>query len=207
MDPDWQDRYRTGETPWDTGQPSAELRRVLDEDGVSPCRALDVGCGTGTNAVFLAERGFDATGVDLCELAIDRAEARAAHAGVTCRFLTADLLEPMDLGEPFDFIFDRGCFHSVRRIDEPAAVAMLERSLAPGGSLLVLTGNTHETREDDGPPKVSEEELRHAFADKFVIRHLREFRFDMHPKLDHRPLGWSTLLAKPVPPAGRRLNR
>ena len=55
----WDERYEKGETPWDTGQPSSELQRILAEEAIAPCRALELGCGTGTNAVWLAQQGFE----------------------------------------------------------------------------------------------------------------------------------------------------
>src|SRR5437764_1299806 len=106
----WDERYRKDEAPWDTGRPSSELRRVLAEDKIGPGRAVELGCGTGTNAVWLARQGFDVTGVDISPLAIERAEARATAAGVRSLFLVADLRDPPPgLAGPFDFFFDRGC--------------------------------------------------------------------------------------------------
>src|SRR5262249_31139609 len=93
----WDERYRTGDTPWNTGRPSTELVRVVTEDQVAPCRAIDLGCGTGTHAVWLARQGFDVTGVDLSPAAVERARRQAEAAGVAVRFLAADLLDPRDL--------------------------------------------------------------------------------------------------------------
>src|SRR5690348_1970681 len=105
----WDERYEKGDTPWETGQPSSELRRVLAEVPVPPCRALELGCGTGANAVWLARQGFDITALDLSPRAIERACQRAEEAGVSVRFLAADVLNPpAELAGPFDFFFDRG---------------------------------------------------------------------------------------------------
>jgi 2-polyprenyl-3-methyl-5-hydroxy-6-metoxy-1,4-benzoquinol methylase len=60
----WNDRYRDDDLPWDTGRPSSELQRVVGQDAVRPCRALELGCGTGTNSVWLAQQGFEVTGID-----------------------------------------------------------------------------------------------------------------------------------------------
>src|SRR5947199_7888222 len=110
----WEERYRTGDVPWDTGRVSSELVRVIRDEKIQPCRAIDLGCGTGSNAVWLAQQGFDATGVDIAPRAIERGRQRAAAAGVAVNFLAADLLNPPDLGSPFRFFFDRGCYHVVR---------------------------------------------------------------------------------------------
>jgi methyl halide transferase len=191
----WQKRYLEGETPWDTGQPSNELVRVLREERIAPCRALELGCGTGTNSVWLARQGFDVTAVDLAPLAIDRAEARAREAGVQVRFVAADVLDPPDLGEPFPFFFDRGCYHVVRRVDVGRFGRTLERVTAPGSVGLVLAGNAREPHTP-GPPVVSEEEIRAELGRAFEIVRLREFRFDGAPGSGENFLGWSCLLRR-----------
>src|SRR5438552_11989125 len=112
---DWNQRYVAGDTPWDSGQPSAELIRVLREWNIGPCRALEMGCGTGENAVYLAQQGFDVTAFDLAPLAVERAQAKMHEAGVKVRLLTADVLDLPDVGPPFSFVFDRGLYHVVRR--------------------------------------------------------------------------------------------
>jgi SAM-dependent methyltransferase len=191
----WNKRYQEGDSPWDTGQPSGELRRVLHEEGIAPCRALELGCGTGTNAVWLAQQGFDVTAVDLAPLAIERAEARAQTAGVKVRFVKASAFELPDLGGPFPFFFDRGCYHVVRRIDAGGYVRTLERVTAPGSVGLVLAGNAREPH-DPGPPVVSEAEIREELGRVFEIVRLREFRFDSAPDVGVQFLAWSCLIKR-----------
>src|SRR4051812_48960455 len=114
----WEDRYQKGDTPWETGLPSSELQRVLAEATIQPGRAVELGCGTGASAVWLSSQGFDVTALDLSAAAIDRAHQRAKDANVRVNFLVADVLRPpTDLTGPFDFFFDRGCYHAVRRDD------------------------------------------------------------------------------------------
>src|SRR5438270_11643617 len=88
----WEERYRSGDTPWDTGRPSSELQRVIAEERIPPSRAIELGCGSGTNAVWLAKQGFEVTAVDLSPLAISRARERAVGEGVPVCFLCADVL-------------------------------------------------------------------------------------------------------------------
>ena len=198
---EWNERYREGNLPWDTGRPSSELQRVLSENSITPCRALDIGCGTGSNSVWLAEQGFEVTGVDVAPLAIERAKDRARAAGVNARCLAADVLNLPDvnlsaLGEPFGFFFDRGCYHAVRR-DAPQAYApAIARLLAPGARGLVLAGNAREPH-DPGPPVVTEDEIRTELGQTFQILDLHEFRFDEAPGVPVRFLGWSCLVQKP----------
>src|SRR4051795_6119507 len=89
---DWNDRYRDGNLPWDTGQPSSELQHVLGQNTIRPCRALELGCGTGTNSVCLAQQGFEATGIDVAPIAVKRAEDRAKAVQVKVRSVAADVL-------------------------------------------------------------------------------------------------------------------
>ena len=74
----WNERYAKGDTLRETGQLSSELERVVAELPIRPCRALELGCGTGASAVWLAQQGFDVTALDLSPLAIERARQRRA---------------------------------------------------------------------------------------------------------------------------------
>lgn len=191
----WDERYRSGTTPWDTGKPSSELLRIVDEEKIAPCRAIELGCGTGVNAVWLAQQGFDVTALDLSPLAIRQAEQRAAAAGVKPRFLAADVLDPPDLGGPFAFFFDRGCYHAVRRMDVGRYLATLERVTRPDTLGLILTGNAREPH-DPGPPVVTEEEIRAELGSVFQIVRHREFHFDQVEPESVRFLAWSCLVRR-----------
>jgi SAM-dependent methyltransferase len=189
----WEGRYRTGDTPWDTGRPSSELQRVIAEDHIAPCAALELGCGTGTNAVWLAQRGFDVTALDISPLAVERAGQRAAVAGANVRFLTADALADPDVGGPFGFFFDRGCYHIVRDMNLTGYLRLLESTLRPGATGLVLAGNARLPRT--GPPIVTEDEIRRELGRLFEVVRLREFQFDADSDGDPH-LGWSCLLQR-----------
>jgi 2-polyprenyl-3-methyl-5-hydroxy-6-metoxy-1,4-benzoquinol methylase len=188
----WEDRYRTNDIPWDTGHPSSELRRVVAEDAIAPCAALEVGCGTGTNAVWLARQGFDVTAIDISTLAIQGARAKAAAAGVSVRFIAGDLAAAPEIIGPFDFFFDRGLYHIVRTLDLAGYLRALEGTLRPGALGLVLTGNARLPRT--GPPIVSEDEIRAELGRLFDILRLREIQFDPVDGVTH--LGWSCLLRR-----------
>src|SRR6188768_3237585 len=129
----WNDRYRDGDLPWDTGLASSELQRVLSRNTIRPCRVFELGCGTGTNGVWLAGQGFEVTGIDVAPLAVERAEERAHAAGVTAHFLVADVLHLPNLGGSFAFFFDRGCYHAVRRDAPGQYVPAVARQLVTGG--------------------------------------------------------------------------
>jgi ubiquinone/menaquinone biosynthesis C-methylase UbiE len=192
----WNDRYHNGNTPWDIGRPSTELQQVLGEFAIQPCRMLEVGCGTGTNAVYLARQGFEVHAFDLASLAIERARQRADEAGVKINFMVADALALPETGAPFDFIFDRGTYH-VLRIDRLAAyLRVLRRVSAPGGYYLTLAGNANEpSPAGEGPPRVTAQEMVSELSTHFDLVQLREFRFDavINGNRPFTPLGWSGL--------------
>lgn len=190
----WDDRYRWDDTPWETGHPSTELQRVIREEQLAPCRAIDLGCGTGANVVWLAQQGFDVVGVDVSPSAVERARARAANVPV--QFLVADLLALPDPGPPFAFFFDRGCYHLFRRSGQAERYVQTVAGLVTaGGRGLVLAGNARE-RQQPGPPVVTEEEFRADWGPWFDVLRLREFRFDQNLVDTSRPLGWAGFLRR-----------
>ena len=192
---DWNDHYRDGNLPWDTGRPSSELQRACRRYAIQPCRALELGCGTGTNSVWLAQQGFEVTGIDLAPLAVERAEWRASDAGVDAQFVVADILDSPDLDGPFAFFFDRGCYHAVRRKAPERYAPAVAQLLAAGGRGLILAGNAREPH-DPGPPVVTEAQIRDELGLAFQILDVREFRFDEAPGVSERFLAWSCLVEK-----------
>jgi len=75
---DWSERYHQHETPWDSGNPSPELIRSIADAAIAPCRTIELGCGTGTNSICLAGRGFDVTAVGFVESALEEAGSKAS---------------------------------------------------------------------------------------------------------------------------------
>ena len=78
----WNERYQSGDVPWDTGSPSNELIQTIKEEGILPSRALELGCGTGSNAIWLAQQGFDVTAIDFSLLALEQARQRIKYEKV-----------------------------------------------------------------------------------------------------------------------------
>ena len=107
---------------------------------VAPGPALDIGAGTGTNAIWMAERGFDVLGVDVSPLAVERAHAKMEGRALRCRIAVCDFLHAPPSGGPFQFIFDRGCFHVFDGADDRQRFAAhVAAALAPGGYHLMFT--------------------------------------------------------------------
>lgn len=185
-------RYASRDTPWDSGVPSTELTRTLDAGLLPGKTVLELGCGTGTNSIELARRGFRVTAVDLVDLPIERAREKAHRAGVEVDFRIGDLTQ-LDLGGPHDVLFDLGLYHSMRTRDLAGFLKTLERVSRRGTRWLCLAGNAREIIKD-GPPGVTEAEFRSELGSLFNFVDVREFRFDLRE--DFRPLAWSILMER-----------
>ena len=192
----WDERYERHDAPWDTNRPSNQLQRIIGEYNILPCRVLEFGCGTGANAVFLAQQGFDVTALDISPLAVEQARAKVQAAGVNVKLLAADVLKLPDLGPPFPFAFDRGVYHGIRQENLGGFLDVLKRVVAPGGMYLTMAGNANEVSPPEiGPPRVSAEEICCELGSIMDLVQLREFRFGELIIDDRRahPLAWSAL--------------
>jgi SAM-dependent methyltransferase len=157
--------YAVGFKPWDTGEVPAELKALIEgESALAPGRALDVGCGTGTQSVYLASRGWDVTGVDAVARPLRRARARAAAEGVIVEWLRGDITRLPELGvrPGITFVFDRGCFHGLRPAERAAYAAGVSAVCTPGASLLMMSVSPN--RVLGAPPGADPTEIESCFA-------------------------------------------
>lgn len=133
------------------------------------------------------------TAVDLVDVAIARGREKASRAGVEVDFRAGDLTR-MDLGGPYDVLFDSGLYHGQRTRDLAGFLAVLERVTRPGTRWLSLAGNANET-DERGPPVVTEDEFREELGPLFEILDVREFRLVTNRE-GLRPLFWSILMRR-----------
>ncbi len=105
--------YRYFRAPWDVPA-REELVSLVESGRIKPCRTIDLGCGTGENAIYLAQKGFDVTGLDYAEAAIEKARGRAKVAGVRANFIVDDLTHLRHVAAPFDFLLDYGVLDDLR---------------------------------------------------------------------------------------------
>lgn len=120
--------------PWDSGISPPELLDYLDSHG--PGRAIDLGCGTGTNVITLAKRGWQVLGVDFVPRAIRIAKSKAAREGVQVDLRVENVTRLKGVQGPFDFALDLGCFHGLGD-GKADYLTQLDRLLAPGGYWLM----------------------------------------------------------------------
>lgn len=172
--PSWNSAYE-GSPPWDIGGPQPAFVK-LAEAGKLQGQILDVGCGTGEHVMLAARHGAVAMGVDIAELAIERARAKAEERGISATFQVADVLHLDQLGRQFDVITDSGVFHVFDDEQRPVYVDSLRSALRPGGMYYMMCFSDRQPR-GWGPRRVSQAELRAAFADGWSIGSIEPVEF------------------------------
>jgi len=175
---EWDEMYGGGPLPWDIGRPQPVFVALADSGRIKG-RVLDAGCGTGEHVLMVAERGMDATGVDVASSAIVIAERKAEERGLSARFVAGDALQLGDLVEQFDTVLDCGLFHSFEDEQRPRYVASLRTAVKPGGRLL-LCCFSNEQPGDWGPRRVHQDELRAAFANGWNIESIEPAELEVN---------------------------
>lgn len=223
----WENFWAKDEPPpWESDCPYEILTRALEGDEAlqalaakalsGSIEAIELGCGSGHNSVFLAEKGFRVVGVDIVADALVKARSLAeSKLGAVAGRVTwaqLDVFKLLDdvpveqlpggraLGSRFDLILDFQCFHVLRPLGEEKLVEVLAGLLRPGGLLLIVTGNADEP-EDRGPVRLRREELEKAFAGSSLeFLWLRAERMTATPAYaksgSQPPLAWAGLLRK-----------
>jgi SAM-dependent methyltransferase len=133
--------YLVGFKPWDTGVTPPELVALVEGPGaLPPGRALELGCGTGTNAIYLASHGWEVTAIDAVGRPLRAARRRALAAGVSPRFVRGDVTRLPDLGVGggFTLVFDLGCLHGTPHQRRDAYAAGITAAAAPGATFLLF---------------------------------------------------------------------
>jgi 2-polyprenyl-3-methyl-5-hydroxy-6-metoxy-1,4-benzoquinol methylase len=128
--------YRLGTPPW-VGLAHTELAELVEAGELQPGRAIDLGCGEGDYAIFLAQRGFQVTGVDLSPAAITKAKAKAHDASVEVAFLVDDLTRLGKVVGQFDLLVDYGTFDDLTSKDRAAYVDQISSLANPGAKFFL----------------------------------------------------------------------
>jgi SAM-dependent methyltransferase len=175
----WDAAYVEDSAPWDIGRPQAAWVRLADRGEItSP--VLDAGCGTGEHALLFSERGLEVLGIDVSATAIRRARIKAEQRGLEAEFVVGDVLALDRLNRSFRTVIDSGVFHVFDDVDRPRYVASLASAMEPGGVLHLLCFSEH-TPGDEGPRRVTQAELRDAFADGWRVERIEAAEFEVRP--------------------------
>ena len=194
----WDSAYRGSAPPrWDIGRPEEELQKVVAGGKVGRCRVVDMCCGSGTDAVYLASQGFDVTAIDISPTALGQGQRKAHDANVSVQWVLADILAPPDL-KPFDFLYDRACYHAVRKQNLQAYLGTVRRFSHPGTDFLLLSFRLDEI-STGGDMAVTEEELHADFLTLFDFEWLRKIRLGINQG-EVGPPAWSVFLKRNAAP-------
>lgn len=162
---------------------------------IPPCKALDIGCGTGDNAIWLAQQNFAVVGVDLSGIAVEKAREKAAEANAGCTFAVLNILNSHVDGAPFGFVFDRGCFHTMDSDEQRQSFAkQVHCHLEENGMWLSLIGNADDQHPAEGPPKRTANDIVSVVEPNFEILSLLSSHFETH--LPVPPRAWVCLMRK-----------
>lgn len=190
----FQASYLEGTPPWDIGRPQGAFVRLIDGGAVRG-RVLDVGCGTGENAMYAAQAGLQVVGVDFAPEAIRRARAKARERGLVVDFEVADVLDLNQYGETFDSAMDSGMFHTLPDAARPRYAASVGGALRSGGRLFIECFSEHEPG-DWGPRRVTQAEIRATFTAGWTVDGIEADTFDTFVREAPKVSAWLVSLTR-----------
>lgn len=188
--------YRFGTPPW-VGDARSELVRLVESGVLSPGRAIDLGCGEGDNAIFLARQGFDVTAVDFAPSGIAKAKAKARKAGVDIDFVVDDLTRLSKVDGQFDVLVDYGTFDDLNAKQRAAYVRHIVPLARPGAKFLLWCFEWEPRRAERAVMAVfpfinltlKPGEIQHRFSEAFEVE-----RIAGESGLSTWPPGWAAYL-------------
>lgn len=177
----WNKRYLDEDIPWEEETPSYELHELIQSYGKENASILEVGCGLGTNAFYLASLGYRITATDIAEESIRRANLRKIDEG-SPRFEVLDFMNGQH-SDTYDLIYERGCFHSY--FDDPSLRLFAQKvsnHLSAGGLWITISGNSDNPDEITGRiqnnyPRMSLRTITQAVEPFFEILEVKRGRF------------------------------
>ncbi|MGZ7164416.1 MAG: class I SAM-dependent methyltransferase [Halobacteriota archaeon] len=165
-----------GVAPWDIGRPQRKIMQ-LEEAGEITGAVLDVGCGTGENALYLAARGHEVWGVDFTARAIETARDKATQRHLSVTFLVQDVLYLDTLGRRFDTVIDSGLFHALSDEERPYFARSVAIVLRRGGTYFMLCVSELQPGTY-GPRRVTQAEIRETFARGWRVNYIKAARME-----------------------------
>ena len=165
--------------PWDIGRPQPVFVQLLETGVIREGPILDIGCGTGEHALYLASKGFEAVGIDAAPKAIEKAKRKAKERKLKATFLVHDAFELAALRRTFPTVIDNGLFHVFGNRERIRFRNELHAAMRPGGTYFMMCFSEKEPADWGGPRRVTKAEIRATFAPpKFRVRSIDEARFE-----------------------------
>jgi ubiquinone/menaquinone biosynthesis C-methylase UbiE len=161
--------YRIAFTPWDGHPLVSSLRELIEgTEALPPGSALDVGCGTGDSSIYLAQHGWQVTGVDFVPKALDEARSKARAAGASVNFVHADVthLSQAGVGGEFQLIVDNGCLHGMSDHDRDLYVREITTVAAPDARLSIVA---FKPSGRVGPAGIDQAEIERRFTPAWAL--------------------------------------
>jgi cyclopropane fatty-acyl-phospholipid synthase-like methyltransferase len=190
---DFFDSAYRGTPPWDIGRPQKEFTELVRHGKITGS-VLDIGCGSGENALFFAQEGLEVWGIDSSPLAIQKAQEKGAQRGLTAHFLVLNALELAKIDRTFDTATDSGLFHTLSDEDRPLFVNNLAAILPHGGKYFMLCFSDREPA-GYGPRRITEQEIRESFREGWSIRYIRAATFESRTRAEG-PRAWLSAIEK-----------
>ena len=172
----WEDAYKTT-PPWDIGRAQPAFVEIVESGELTKTTVLDVGCGTGENALYFAQNGFSVVGIDLSTRAISRAKEKADEREVNVDFRVANALSLNHEAGHFDHVVDSGLFHTFNDADRITFAHEIACVLAGHGRYFMLCFSDKEPTNWGGPWRITREEIEATFSPLFKINYIRESVF------------------------------
>lgn len=177
---DWNKIYsehNLEEIPWYSDKPDQEFVELIETEKIKPCCVLDVGCGAGTDAIYLASTGYTVTAMDISQKAIKITKKKAEKVGAKINFIVGNFLEVEFDNESFDFINDRGCFHGINPMDRENFAMKINEMLKSNGYYYLRCWSDKEEECNRGPYRISKDDIKNTFSKYFKIGVIKDFRF------------------------------
>ena len=172
----WEDAYNI-RPPWDIGRPQPAFVELVRAGELNTGGVLDVGCGTGENALYLAEKGFSVVGVDLATRAIDEAKAKATERKVKVDFRLSNALSLDFESRYFDNTIDSGLFHTFSDNERLVFAREIARVLTTNGRYFMLCFSDKEPTNWGGPRRITKAEIEATFSPLFKVNYIRDAFF------------------------------
>lgn len=187
-------RYKEGLTPWVHDSIDPNFVEAISSIKVETGKALDLGCGLGVEAIWLAQNDFEVTAIDISEIAIEAAKSNAIKEKAKVEFVCGDFLNDFNRSEQYQLAIDRGFFHTFHTDEEREVVAKrVSEQLAKNGIWITLAGNADEPRKEMGPPILKLSEIVYATEPYFMVREAKATRMN---KNADSALAWLVVFEK-----------